>query len=153
MKCASRAARMDVEGLLDDLKPLSASSQRCTDCHDPHEQLRTDAAAYDKACLKCHANSLAPNKAASHEGHACPVATSRCTACHMVKVYVTRCTTTSPATESASRKQARVFRIDALPRSYPDWVLSGIRSIPKRNKLQKEHKRFPSTRHIPPRKS
>jgi hypothetical protein len=60
----------------------------CTACHDPHEQLQTDAAAYDKACLKCHANSLGPSKTASHEGPACSVATSRCTTCHMVKVYV-----------------------------------------------------------------
>ena len=60
----------------------------CTACHDPHEQLQTDAAAYDKACLKCHANSLGPSKTASHEGPACSVANSRCTTCHMVKVYV-----------------------------------------------------------------
>jgi hypothetical protein len=60
----------------------------CTACHDPHEQLQTNAAAYDKACLKCHANSLEADKTASHEGPACPAATSRCTTCHMVKVYV-----------------------------------------------------------------
>ena len=60
----------------------------CTACHDPHEQLQTDAAAYDKACLKCHANSSGPSKTASHGGPACTVATSRCTTCHMVKVYV-----------------------------------------------------------------
>jgi len=60
----------------------------CTACHDPHEQLQTDAAAYDNACLNCHANSLATGKAAKHDAPACPVATSRCTTCHMVKVYV-----------------------------------------------------------------
>jgi hypothetical protein len=60
----------------------------CTACHDPHEQLQTDAAAYDKACLKCHASSLEPSKTASHDGPACSVGTSRCTTCHMVKVYV-----------------------------------------------------------------
>jgi len=60
----------------------------CTACHDPHEQLQTDAAAYDNACLNCHANSLKSTKAASRPGPACPVATSRCTSCHMVKVYV-----------------------------------------------------------------
>jgi hypothetical protein len=60
----------------------------CTACHDPHEQLKTDAAAYDKACLKCHATSLEAGKTASHEGPTCPIATSRCTTCHMVKVYV-----------------------------------------------------------------
>jgi hypothetical protein len=60
----------------------------CTACHDPHYQLQTDAAAYDKACLKCHASSLEPSKTASHDGPACSVGTSRCTTCHMVKVYV-----------------------------------------------------------------
>jgi hypothetical protein len=60
----------------------------CTACHDPHEQLQTDAAIYDKVCLNCHSNSLATNKTGSHEGNACPVATSRCTACHMQKVFV-----------------------------------------------------------------
>ena len=60
----------------------------CTACHDPHEQLQTDAAAYDRACLKCHANTPGTIKTASHEGPACPVATQRCTSCHMVKVYV-----------------------------------------------------------------
>lgn len=60
----------------------------CTSCHDPHEQLQTDAAAYDEACLNCHANSLGASKTASHQGPACPVATSRCTSCHMVKAYV-----------------------------------------------------------------
>ena len=60
----------------------------CTACHDPHEQLQTDAAAYDKACLKCHANSSGLSKTAGHDRPACPVATSRCTTCHMVKVYV-----------------------------------------------------------------
>ncbi len=60
----------------------------CSACHDPHEQLQTDAAAYDRACLKCHANSSEPSTTARHEGPSCPVATSRCTTCHMVKVYV-----------------------------------------------------------------
>jgi hypothetical protein len=60
----------------------------CTACHDPHEQLQTDAAAYDKACLKCHANSPESSKIASHLNPACPVATKRCTSCHMQKVYV-----------------------------------------------------------------
>jgi hypothetical protein len=60
----------------------------CTACHDPHEQLQADAAIYDKVCLNCHSNSLATNKTGSHEGKACPVATSRCTTCHMVMVFV-----------------------------------------------------------------
>lgn len=60
----------------------------CTACHDPHEQLQTDSAAYDKACLKCHAVKSQANNAAKHEETACPVATARCTSCHMPKVYV-----------------------------------------------------------------
>lgn len=60
----------------------------CTACHDPHEQLQTDAAAYDKACLNCHVNSPGASKPASHAGPACPVANTRCTSCHMVKVFV-----------------------------------------------------------------
>ena len=60
----------------------------CTACHDPHEQLQIKAAAYDKVCLKCHATSPGASKTASHEKPGCPVATSRCTTCHMVKVYV-----------------------------------------------------------------
>jgi Cytochrome c554 and c-prime len=60
----------------------------CTSCHDPHEQLQTDASAYDKVCLNCHASSLGAGKTTSHQSPACPVATSRCTTCHMVKVFV-----------------------------------------------------------------
>jgi cytochrome c554/c'-like protein len=60
----------------------------CTACHDPHEQLQTNASAYDKACLNCHVNSPGSKKTASHAGPACPVATTRCTSCHMVKVFV-----------------------------------------------------------------
>jgi hypothetical protein len=59
----------------------------CTACHDPHEQLESNAAAYDKACLKCHATSLKLGNSASARS-SCPIATSRCTSCHMVKVYV-----------------------------------------------------------------
>lgn len=60
----------------------------CTACHDPHQQLETDPAAYDNACLACHAKSAGAAKLAGHDAPACHVATSRCTACHMVKVFV-----------------------------------------------------------------
>jgi hypothetical protein len=59
----------------------------CTACHDPHEQLQTDAAAYDHACLKCHVTS-GMKATADHPGAACPVGTKDCTSCHMQKVYV-----------------------------------------------------------------
>ena len=60
----------------------------CVACHDPHEQLQTEAAAYDHACLKCHVNASGQKPRAEHPGAACPVATRNCTSCHMQKVYV-----------------------------------------------------------------
>jgi hypothetical protein len=60
----------------------------CTACHDPHQQLQTDPAAYDSACLNCHAASPTTAKTAAHPGAACPVAIKRCASCHMQKVYV-----------------------------------------------------------------
>ncbi|HEY0758711.1 MAG TPA: multiheme c-type cytochrome [Acidisarcina sp.] len=72
----------------------------CTACHDPHVQLQTESAAYDHVCLQCHAASIigvhtadTPEKAAGKAslkaaGKACPVQSSKCTSCHMQKVYV-----------------------------------------------------------------
>jgi len=60
----------------------------CTACHDPHQQLQTDAAAYDHTCLSCHVNAPGAQKTASHPGAACPVARKECTTCHMPKTYV-----------------------------------------------------------------
>ncbi len=63
----------------------------CTACHDPHEQLETDAKAYDSACLQCHASrgTSHPSVAsATPMRAACPVATEKCTTCHMPKVFV-----------------------------------------------------------------
>lgn len=60
----------------------------CTACHDPHQQLQTADAAYDHACLKCHANSLREKVSVERPGKACPVAQKECTSCHMPKVYV-----------------------------------------------------------------
>lgn len=60
----------------------------CTACHDPHEQLETSTAAYDKACLRCHVNSTGMKPTADHPGAACPAATKNCASCHMPKVYV-----------------------------------------------------------------
>jgi hypothetical protein len=59
----------------------------CTTCHDPHQQLVTDDAAYDPKCRACHA--VKGEKAtATQPGKICPVATSKCASCHMVKVEV-----------------------------------------------------------------
>jgi len=60
----------------------------CIACHDPHQQLQTDSAAYDHACLKCHVNTTGAKPGADHPGAACPVSTKNCTSCHMQKVYV-----------------------------------------------------------------
>jgi hypothetical protein len=60
----------------------------CFACHNPHKPLETDAAAYDAACLRCHANGNVSNEHVTAQQAACPVAKSRCTSCHMRKVDV-----------------------------------------------------------------
>jgi hypothetical protein len=67
----------------------------CTKCHDPHEQLEINSAAYDKVCLQCHTLSGEAKKTAIMEGAAaksssavCPVSVKNCTSCHMPKVLV-----------------------------------------------------------------
>ena len=56
----------------------------CVACHDPHRPLVREATAYDARCLACH---VAADSQPTHDrpGRACPVATSRCTECHMPK--------------------------------------------------------------------
>jgi hypothetical protein len=70
----------------------------CTACHNPHEPLETRPAAYDSACLKCHAmrNVTKPSQSSTskhstdtvHLNAACPIASANCTTCHMQKVFV-----------------------------------------------------------------
>ena len=66
----------------------------CVACHNPHEQLETRPAAYDSACLRCHASRNNSQHPASRQSTtnalrpACPVASQNCTSCHMQKVYV-----------------------------------------------------------------
>ena len=60
----------------------------CTTCHDPHVPLQTNPLAYDAHCLNCHAKTAGTKPTAQHPGAACPISTSRCTTCHMPKVYV-----------------------------------------------------------------
>jgi Cytochrome c554 and c-prime len=58
----------------------------CFACHNPHRPLERDPAAYDFACLRCHANgSAGTREQATAMQAACPVAKSRCTTCHMPK--------------------------------------------------------------------
>jgi hypothetical protein len=73
----------------------------CVACHDPHQPLEHDAAAYDSRCLQCHVNQAGAKTTAGHRssdqrdsdhpdsdhpGAACPVSTKNCTTCHMPKV-------------------------------------------------------------------
>jgi len=61
-------------------------SQRitCITCHNPHEPLQRNPAAYDAACLSCHSGQ-AKQTAAASVGKKCPVATRNCATCHMPK--------------------------------------------------------------------
>lgn len=57
----------------------------CTACHDPHQQLVRDTAAYDKNCLSCHLAATSMKPTADHPGPACKVSTKDCASCHMPK--------------------------------------------------------------------
>jgi hypothetical protein len=58
----------------------------CVACHDPHQPLQHDSAAYDSRCLQCHANQPGAKKTAAHPGAACRVSKKDCTTCHMPRV-------------------------------------------------------------------
>jgi hypothetical protein len=60
----------------------------CFACHDPHKPLERDPAAYDVACLRCHANGGTGSESGRAHEAACPIAKSRCTSCHMPKINV-----------------------------------------------------------------
>ncbi len=48
----------------------------CLTCHNPHQELERDGAAYDARCRTCHANPA----------HRQPVAAQACVSCHMPEV-------------------------------------------------------------------
>lgn len=60
----------------------------CVTCHDPHQPLVHEAAAYDSRCLSCHVASPKVQPTAEHPGKACPVRTTQCVTCHMPKYEV-----------------------------------------------------------------
>jgi hypothetical protein len=64
----------------------------CIACHDPHQPLMRDPAAYDGRCLRCHLSNATgqPAVAAGQDlpGKACPVATTKCVSCHMAKYEI-----------------------------------------------------------------
>ena len=58
----------------------------CVACHNPHENVRHDAAFYDAKCLTCHAPAVTASAANVHNAKVCPVAKDNCASCHMPKV-------------------------------------------------------------------
>jgi hypothetical protein len=58
----------------------------CTACHDPHEEIKRDAAFYDARCLACHLADAKDAKTAARAAAACPVGRQQCAGCHMPKV-------------------------------------------------------------------
>lgn len=61
----------------------------CIACHDPHQDLATSEAFYDKKCLACHASkseSGVDGHAPQRDAKACSVADTGCVTCHMPKV-------------------------------------------------------------------
>jgi hypothetical protein len=59
----------------------------CTACHDPHQPLQRQAAAYDSRCLGCHVQ-VGARASRDHPGRGCPVARTDCVTCHMPKYEV-----------------------------------------------------------------
>lgn len=67
---------------------LGDTRLRCASCHDPHQEVRTDAASYDAVCLSCHRSSAKQTADALHTEKPCPTANKNCTTCHMPKVEI-----------------------------------------------------------------
>jgi hypothetical protein len=82
----------------------------CVACHNPHEPLVADAAAYDGKCLVCH--RIAGARAIRQKSRkACPVGRKDCVTCHMPQVELT--SMHSPFTDHR-------IRISRPGDSYPD---------------------------------
>jgi formate-dependent nitrite reductase cytochrome c552 subunit len=60
----------------------------CVACHDPHQQLEKRSETYERKCLACHAYGKNEAATAMPAGKACPVATSKCSSCHMPKIEI-----------------------------------------------------------------
>ncbi len=58
----------------------------CVACHDPHQPLVRDLAAYDAKCLRCHAGKGEAASATRIAG--CTVGTKECASCHMPKYEI-----------------------------------------------------------------
>lgn len=63
----------------------------CVTCHDPHQPLERNPAAYDAACLSCHSGNHSGKALAERAalgGKICPVAKRNCVTCHMPKCHL-----------------------------------------------------------------
>jgi len=72
----------------------------CSACHNPHEPLVQDTAAYDQKCLACHQMRIekkstvgeralvAKKGQGSRPAAGCPVSTKNCVTCHMPQVEI-----------------------------------------------------------------
>jgi hypothetical protein len=60
----------------------------CIACHDPHVEVSSDPAHYDKVCLSCHVGTVGMKTTAEMPGPACHVGSKECVTCHMPKVFV-----------------------------------------------------------------
>jgi hypothetical protein len=56
----------------------------CIACHDPHQPLVREPAAYDSKCLACHSAKVQPLPYTT-PFHTCKVGTTNCVSCHMPK--------------------------------------------------------------------
>jgi hypothetical protein len=60
----------------------------CIACHDPHVEVTSDPAQYDKVCFSCHLKTAGAKTTAEMPGPPCHVGTKDCVTCHMPKVFV-----------------------------------------------------------------
>jgi Cytochrome c554 and c-prime len=58
----------------------------CIACHNPHQEIRRDAAFYDAKCLACHLADAKEAKTETRTAAACPVGRQQCAGCHMPKL-------------------------------------------------------------------
>ena len=57
----------------------------CVACHDPHQDLRQDAAYYDSKCTACHTSDAKAAQSGNRIAAVCKVGKQNCTSCHMAR--------------------------------------------------------------------
>jgi hypothetical protein len=60
----------------------------CVACHNPHQPLIREPAAYDVRCLNCHSSAAGTKETTTTSPRACPVEKQKCVTCHMPKYEV-----------------------------------------------------------------